>query len=322
MQKISMVIISLLFLVSYCAAEIDKTLVLEAKGIIAAGMRSTDDRIRANAVEAVPASEDSKLAGEAAALLVDPSVIVKFSAAVVLGDMNQVQYKENLTKLTNDKDLNVVLASSYALCKMGDEQYYKKILAIAENEQKNQTATANAAMLLGKLGKKEALPILYKIKDDSESSNAAAFNATEAIARLGDEKIYKKIWTMLISVFSDDRYMGAQAMAALGGTKGAGALASLLDDDVNEVKIAAAGQLGTLGDKSGSEVIKKYLSGPPPQEKEVADRCNVLAAIAIGQIKDENLAGYLPKMLKNNNPLVQLAAAKSILMIANTKLPN
>jgi HEAT repeat protein len=312
------IILNLLFFVNYCAAEIDKTLVLEAKGIIAAGMRSTDERLRANAVEAVSASKDDKLIGETAALLKDQSVIVRFAAAVALADMNQTQYKDKLLDLTKERDLNLVLAGSYALCKMGDQQYYQKIAQIAETN-KNQTVIANAAMLLGKLGKKESLPILYKIKDDADSTNTAAFNATEAIAKIGDEKIYKRIWAMLISVFADDRYMGAQAMAAFGGTRGAGALATLLDDDVNEVRLAAAGQLGTLDDKSGSEVVKKYLSGPAPQEKDIADRCNVLAAIAIGQIKDENLAVYLPKMLKNNNPLVQIAAAKSILMLANAK---
>ncbi|MCE5340833.1 MAG: hypothetical protein LLF92_06860 [Planctomycetaceae bacterium] len=319
MKKIA-IIMSLLFFVNCCFAEADtKALLLEAKGIIAAGMRSTDERIRSNAVEAVSASGDSKLVGEAAALLVDPSVIVKFSAAVVIGDMNQAQYKEKLVELTKDKNLNVVLAGSYALCKMGDETYFKKITEIAENN-KDQTVKANAAMLLGKLGRKESLPILYGIKDSADSTNTAAFNATEAIARIGDEKIYKKIWAMLISVYADDRYMGAQAMTAFGGTRGAGALASLLDDDANEVRLTAAGQLGTLGDKSGSGTVKKYLSGPVPEPKEVADRCNVLAAIAIGQIGNEELASYLPKMLKNSNPFVQIAAAKSILMIDNAKM--
>ncbi len=321
MKKYVFAAISLLILNSFVFAEDDKSLVSEAKGIIAAGMRSPDERIRSNAVEAVSVSGDSKLIGEAAALLVDPSVIVKFSAAIAIGDMNQTQYKEKLVELTKDKDLNVVLAGSYALCKMGDETYFKKITEIAENS-KNQTAIANAAMLLGKLGRKESLPVLYRIKDNDDSTNAAAFNATEAIARIGDEKIYKKIWAMLISVFADDRYMGAQAMAAFGGTRGAGALASLLDDDANEVRLTAAGQLGTLGDKSGSDTIKKYLSGPVPEPKEVADRCNVLAAIAIGQIGNEDLASYLPKMLKNNSPFLQLAASKSLLMLNNTKQTN
>jgi HEAT repeat protein len=321
MKKYVFAVVSLLILNSFVFAEVDmKAAVQDAKGIIAAGMRSTDERIRSNAVEAVSVSGDSKLVGEAAALLIDPSAIVKFSAAVVIGDMNQAQYKEKLVELTKDKDLNVMLAGNYALCKMGDETCFKKITEIAENS-KDQTVRANAAMLLGKLGKKESLPLLYRIKDSEDSTNAAAFNATEAIAKMGDEKIYKKIWAMLISVFADDRYMGAQAMAAFGGTRGAGALASLLDDDVNEVRLAAAGQLGTLDDKSGSGTIKQYLSGPVPEPKEVADRCNVLAAIAIGQIKDENLAIYLPKMLKNSNPYVQLAASKSLLMLNNTKPP-
>jgi HEAT repeat protein len=314
MRKIGFLIITLGILTNYVFAEFDiKPAVKEAKKIIAAGMRSTDERVRANAVEAALVSDDTDLINDIVSLLNDQSVIVKFAAAVAVGDLNHTQSKEKLVEMTKDKNLNVVMASSYALCKMGDAQYIKKIEANAMD--KNQTIRANAAYLLGKSGKQECLPLLYKIKDSSESSNTAAFNATEAIARLGDEKIYKKIWTMLISVFADDRYMGAQAMAALGGQKGADALVSMLEDEIPEVRLTAAGQLGTLGEKTGKTVVKEYLTGPVPENKEQANRCNVMAALAIGQIGEDELAGYLPKMLKSDSPYVQLAAAKSLLML-------
>jgi HEAT repeat protein len=276
-------------------------------------LRSTDERIRANAVEIVSTTGAPELLDDVEALLDDQSIVVRFAAAVAMGDLNYSHSKLKLKEMTKDRNLNIVLASSYALCKFGDEQYYKTIDSNAMN--RNQDIRANAAMLLGKLGKKEALPTLYKIKDSTDSSNMAAFNATEAIARLGDEKIYKKIWAMLISVFADDRYMGAQAMGALGGTKGADALITLLDDEIPEVRLTAAGQLGTLKDASGAIVVKEYLTGPLPEKKEEADQCNVMAALAIGQIGSDNLKTFLPKMLKSDNPYVQLAAAQSILLL-------
>ncbi|HAL44588.1 MAG TPA: hypothetical protein DCP47_01485 [Phycisphaerales bacterium] len=314
MKKIGFLIITLGILSNFAFAEIDKQAVKEAKKIVAAGMRSTDDRVRANAVEAAFVSDDSDLINDIVSLLDDPSVVVRFSAAVALGDLNQTQSKAKLIEMTKDKNLNVVMASSYALYKMGgDAKYLKKIEENAMD--KNQTIRSNAAYLLGKTGKQECLPLLYKIKDSSESSNTAAFNATEAIARLGDEKIYKKIWTMLISVFADDRYMGAQAMAAFGGQKGADALVSMLEDEICEVRLAAAGKLGTLGEATGKTVVKEYLMGPVPEKKDEANRCNVMAALAIGEIGEDTLAGYLPKMLKSDSPYVQLAAAKSLLML-------
>ncbi|MEN6387219.1 MAG: hypothetical protein ABFD79_18725 [Phycisphaerales bacterium] len=308
---ITLTALTLLFSVNYSFSETDSALVKEAKAIIAAGLRSTDERIRANAVEAVSATGAPELIDDVEALLNDPSIVVKFASAMAMGDLNYLPSKPKLKEMTKDSNINIVLAASYALCKMGEQQYFKAIDSNALN--RNQDIRANAAMILGKLGKKESLPTLYKIKDNADSSNAAAFNATEAIARIGDEKIYKKIWTMLISVYSDDRYMGAFAMAAFGGTRGANALITLLDDEIPQVRLTAAGQLGTLDDPSGEIVVKEYLTGPAPEKKEDADRCNVIAAMAIGQIGGDKLKEYLPKMLKSDNPYVQLAAAKSIL---------
>jgi HEAT repeat protein len=313
-KNIAIIAVTLLTMVNYSFAAADLSAsVKEAKAIIAAGLRSTDERVRANAVEAVSATGTPELTDDAEALLDDPSVIVRFASAIAMGDMNYSHSKLKLKELLRDRNLNVVLASSYALSKMGEIQYSKAIDSNAMNT--NQDIRANVAMLLGKLGKKESLPLLYKIKDDPDSSNAAAFNATEAIAKIGDEKIYKKIWAMLISVYADDRYMGVQAMASFGGTRGANAIISLLDDEIPQVRLSAAGQLGVLKDPSGAIVVKEYLTGPLPEKKEDADRCNVIAALAIGQIGSDDLKVFLPKMLKNENPYVQLAAAKSILTL-------
>lgn len=313
MKKYSIVII-LLLITNYVLADTDiKAYVKEAKAIVAAGVRSTDERIRANAIESISGSSRMDMVKEIVALLNDPSPMVRFAAASALGDLNYVQAKDKLKEMTKDPDLNVAMASCYALCKMGEDSYYKKIEDTAGI--KNQTYMANAAMLLGKLGKKEALPILYKIKDSPDSLNAAAFNATEAIARIGDERIYKKIWTMLISVYADDRYMGAHAMAAYGGSRGTNALITLLDDEIPEVRLTVAEQLAILGDNTGKVVVKEYFTAPALEDKNAVERCNAIAAIAIGQIADPEMYSHLAKLLKNESPIVQLAAAKSILML-------
>jgi HEAT repeat protein len=183
-------------------------------------------------------------------------------------------------------------------------------------EANDPTVKANAAMLLGKLKSTESLAILYRLKDNEKSSDAVAFSAAEAIARIGDEKIYPKIWTMLISVYADDRCMGIRAMGALGTDKGANTILTMLDDDVPQVRLLAAEQLGALGNKSGQFVVLEYLSGSQQQEKFVAENCNVLAALGIGQIGTEKLVQYLPKLLKNESVTVQLAVAESVFILA------
>ena len=247
-------------------------------------------------------------------LLNDEVVPVRFAAAVALGDLQYEKGENQLQQVLNDPDLNVKAAAAYALCRLEEKQHLSVIEKSAQTD--DQTVKANVAMLLGKLKSTESLAILYSLKDSESSSDTVAFNATEAIARIGDEKIYPKIWTMLISVYADDRYMGTIAMGAFGGAKGANALLSMLDDEVTEVRLAAAEQLGALGDTSGQFVVLEYLGSSQQQEKTAAEKRNVLAALAIGQIGTEKLAKCLPKLLKNNSPAVQLAAAKSIFMLA------
>jgi HEAT repeat protein len=108
-------------------------------------------------------------------------------------------------------------------------------------------------------------------------------------------------------------------MGALGGDKGANTILTMLDDEVMEVRLAAAEQLGTLGDVSGQFIVLEYLAGSERREKNAVERCNVLAALAIGQIGTEKLAEYLPKLLKNDSPAVQLATAKSVFILAGRK---
>jgi HEAT repeat protein len=308
-------VLTFLFANCHCwGSETAKGLVGEAEKAVSACLKSPEGRIRANAIEAASAGEKSVFLPKIIELLKDDIMPVRFAAAVVLGDLQCEKAENQLRQLLNDPDLNVKIAAAYALCKLGEKRHLAIIQKAADVN--DQTVKANSAMLLGKLKSTESLAILYRLKDSEKSSDAVAFNATEAIARIGDEKIYSKIWTMLISIYADDRCMGIYAMGALGGSKGIDTILTMLDDDVPQVRLVAAEQLGALGDKSGQFVVLEYLAGSGKQEKIEADRCNILAALAIGRIGTEKLAEYLPKLLKSDSPAVRLAAAKSIFILA------
>ncbi|PKL47443.1 MAG: hypothetical protein CVV39_05755 [Planctomycetes bacterium HGW-Planctomycetes-1] len=319
MNKICYIlVITILMTSSYCAgSEAVKSLVPDAEKIVLNGLKSPDGRIRANAVEVVASGQKIEMMPKVAELLNDADMPVRFAAAVAIGDMQYKPSEKKLVQLLKDSDLNVVIAAAYALCKMSNPDYLKMIESAAGTD--DQTVKANAAMLLGKLKSKRSLRLLYSLKDNPDASNIVAFNAVEAIARIGDEKIYSKIWTMLISVYADDRYFGSHAMGALGGIKGANAIITLLDDDVVEVRLAAAKELGMLGDNSGQIVVLEYLNSPESADKDTIDRRNTLAALAIGQIGTEALTAHLPKLLKNDSQFVRLAAAKSVFILAKGK---
>jgi len=180
----------------------------------------------------------------------------------------------------------------------------------------DQTVRANAALLLGKSANKEALTFLYWTLRRDDSSDKVVLQAAESIARLGDEQIYPKLWTRLISAYADDRMIGISAMGALGTPQAKDAIATMLEDPVPEVRLAAAEHLGRLGDPAGASVVLEVLQKHLPGETDArsAERMKVLTTLAIGEIRTESLTRHLPDLLKAPSKRVRIAAAKAVLL--------
>jgi HEAT repeat protein len=162
---------------------------------------------------------------------------------------------------------------------------------------------------------------LYWVLQRKDSSDKVRFNAVEAIASLGDERILPKVWAIVYSGYADDRIAGIRALGALKTVKAKDVLITKLDDEILEVRLAAAGQLGRLNDPIGEpevlEVFEKNLAASP--EKKDVERVKVLAAIAIGQIGTENLKKFLPQLIKDESKPVRIAAAKAVLQSTTQK---
>jgi HEAT repeat protein len=149
----------------------------------------------------------------------------------------------------------------------------------------------------------------------SDSTDKVVLQAAEAIAMLKDQRIYSKLWTRLISAYADDRVVGIQAMGALGTPEARNALTTMLNDPVAEIQLAAAEQLGRLGDPTGEPQVLRILTknlaaDMAPQDQE---RIKVLAAMAIGEIATPGLMRHLPPLLRDPSKVVRLGAAKAVL---------
>jgi len=296
-----------------------KKLKSQALEIIQQALSDTDPRIRSNASEIVAETNQVRLMPKVEKLLKDDYVPVRFSAAVAIGDAQYKLAQDSIIKLLNDPDINIQIASAYAMIRLGnkDASYEKQISDALTN--KDQTIRANATAILGKLGNKDNLPKLYWTLKDTDSLDMVRFQALESIAMLGDEEIIAKIWPTVISSFNDDRVVGIRALGLLGTEKAKEILITKLDDDVLEVRLAAAAQLGKLNDTTGEaevlEVFEKNLtSGLPKPEQESV---NFFAALAIGEIATGPLIQNLPAFLQNDSKLVRLAAAKAVLQCEN-----
>jgi len=309
-----------------------------ASRIIEDGLSDEDPQVKVKAIEVVAETQpfdrlrvvsgvepQKKLMPRVQQLLKDDFVPVRFAAAAAVGDMQYAPAKSTVEQLLKARDENTRIAAAYAMYKLGSLEKLEIIRkAIAS---KDATIRANATVLLGKSGDKESLKQLYWVMTDSNSDDKTRFQAAEAIARLGDEKIIKKLWTMVISTYADDRMMGLNAMGALGTATAKDILITKLDDEVLEVRLTAAEQLGRLGDGSGeAEVISVFSSATGTKaaataglDKRDMERVKVLAALAIGQIGTKPVTRYLPQLLQNESKFVRIAAAKAVFQCATRK---
>ena len=289
----------------------------EATKIILEGLSSRNPQVRVNAIEMAAATNNQQFMAGVQRLTKDELVLIRFAAAVAIGDAKYSAAKNDVSQLLKDRDENVRLAADYAIVMLGGPKSYARQIraALTGNDQQIR---ANAAFLLGKIGDKDVLPLLYKLIQDEASDDKVRLNAIEAIARLGDEKIYKKLLATLISAYADDRVFGIRAMGALGTSQAKDSLFTMLKDDVPEVRLMAAEQLGYLGDSAGEKVVVNALTHDvsAATDQEAKAQIQTLAAMAIGQIRTPPLKKFLPELLKSDSPFARIAAAKAVFQCA------
>ncbi len=286
----------------------------EAVGVITAALDDRSPQVRANAIEAVAATGRMELMPKVSVLLKDNYVPVRFAAFCAVGDVKYRGATDTLRLLLGaDPDENCRLAAAYALTELGARDCMKTL--VDATKSRDMTVRANAVVLLGKSGDKRVLEVVYAAKDAEDSDMAVRIQAAEAIARLGDQRIYPKLWTLLISKYTEDRIIGIRAMGAMGTEEGKNAIVTMLDDEVVEVRLAAAGQLGSLGETIGEpEVLDVFRNNlAAGMSKQESERVRTLTAFAIGAMRSEALGGYLGGLLKDNSEAVRLAAAQAVL---------
>ncbi len=296
-----------------------KHLVGQAVEILETSLADEDPVIRANAIEVIAAARQTKLMPKVQRMLKDDSILVRFAAIVAIGDTEYSLAKSDVEQLSNDSNENVRIAACYALKKLNPSRDIDTIRKAITSE--DQTVRANAVWLLGKCGGPDDLKLLYWALQNRDSGEKVRFVAVEAIATLHDERIYPKILSILQSGYNDDRVIGIKAMGALGTQNAIDAIITKLDDPVPEVRLAAAEQLGALGNKTGEpevlDVFTKNLTSGVSQDD--AERIKFRTVLAIGRICTGSLTRFLPQFLNEPSKRIRLAAAQAVLQCSVKK---
>ena len=288
-----------------------QTLKPRALIILEKGLNSKNAYLRTHSIEITVETRQKDKVPQIVKLTTDSAVPVRFAATVALGDMRCFSCENLLRKSLNDPDINVRIGAAYSLVKLKKTEYLEQIRAAAKSN--NQTVRANAALLLGKLDNRDNIPLLYETLTAEDSTDKVRMQAVESLARLGDERLYRsKLWALQISKFADDRVMGIRGMGALNTPESRNAIATMLQDDILEVRLAAAEQLARLGDNRGENHILDYFKTTPNLNN--AGMASGMAVMAIGHLKNSHLNTFLPKALDSQDPYIQLLAAQSVLV--------
>lgn len=286
----------------------------EAYKILNESLRSDNPIVRVNAIEISATTKQLNYMPNVQNMLQDRFVPVRFAAAVAIGEMQYAPALNSINQLLRDSDPNVIVAAAYAMSRLGYPEYLN-VLRESVNTVGSQTIKANSALLLGKIGDKTSIESLYKLMRAPDSSDMVSYQAAEALAMLGDTKIFETIWSMLISTYADVRITGVKAMGTLGTPQAENALLSMLNDPVVEIRVAAAEQLGKMNNKKGKNVVlevfkkKLYLN----LDQQSRERILTLTSLAIGEIGTKDLTKFLPDLMKSESPFIRLAAAKAVL---------
>lgn len=288
---------------------------VEAYKILEDGLADPEAVVRTHAIEAVAATRRMRLMPTVQRLLQDQTMPVRFAAAVAIGDLEYYIAKNSVSRALRDPDHNVVVAASYAMGRLGDPEYYEVIRKALFSS--DLTVRANAAFLLGRTGDKRAIELLKQVQQDKGSDDKVRYQALEARAELGDATVLKRLWGMVYG-YAEDRMIGVRAMGALGGSQAKDILVTKLDDELLEVRLAAAEQLGKLRDSSGEpevlDVFEKDLTAG--LEEGALERTNMLTAMAIGRLCTPALTERLPGLMKNKSKSVRIAAARAVFLCA------
>ena len=285
----------------------------KAAAVVRSGLESTDAVIRTHAIEVVATTQNREMAPYLLKCTKDSSVMVRFAAIVAIGDMQCVGYENTIGTLLTDANANVRMAAAYTLAKLNQPNQTETIRVNALSS--DQTVRANALLLLGKLGSRQDLPLLYDVMQMKDSTEKVRMQAVESIARLRDNDIYRtKLWALLISAYLDDRIIGIRGMGALGTDEAVNAILTMLDDEAPEVRLAAAAELARLGNPAGTPQVLTYFQAAPTLNK--ANLANTMAISAIGFLKSDTLNGYLPEMLNSPDNVIRMLAARSVLLQA------
>lgn len=293
-----------------------------AIGLLDELSQHADPQIRGNALEGLLDAPGRSQAALARALQ-DQSPGVRAIALMGIGRARRAELARQAVGLLGETSPYVRVSAAYALAANGDTSGMGEI-ARALLHAEDPLLRSHAAMVLGELGNRSALPLLREAIGKPMTMAPAGqvrlmtLQMSEAMVKLGDVDQVQPIRAALYPARSDDLEATALAAGILGNVRDHGSIDQLvlltarLDQQGKpmpaEVRLSAAYALAKLGRRQGDFIARAYLTDP-------SGPIRGQAALLLGEIGRGEFLGDLEPMLADPDPRVRVHVATAIVRL-------
>lgn len=314
-----------------------------------AGLHS-QARIRLAAIEAAEFAPDAAL-DLARNGLADENPAVRFAALVTVGKLKLTGLSQAALDLMRDENESVRAAAIFAAKRTGRDVDLSPLGRMLASGR--ASSRANAAMLVGMLGDRQATEMLQDMAAQPMPRVSPAertwvrLQFAEAMIRLDPDnaEVLGTIRAAMYSNLNDVRVLSMQILGDVGDRSVRAGLAHIIKrSNPIQVKIAAAQALVRMGDPQGGKLLidastyrtprlRKDLGdylreidgaspegqaiqailADPKRQAQSAAEVRAQAARALGYMDSNASAKRLSKLLDDPDPVVQVAAAAALL---------
>ena len=289
----------------------------EAVAQVLASSESEQPFLRANAVETAeylsPTHPVEPLIRRG---LNDSHPSVRFAALVIVEKLKLCDMEPMVRQLSADASQSVRVATLFALhaCRK-DVDLSSITRALASS---NPTSRSNAAMLLGHLGNRSAVPMLKDLakkpmpRARSVDQALVRIQIAEAIVKLGDDSALNAIRAGAYSQFDEVRVLAVTMLGQLRDRRMEKAIAHMLLPPPIELQVAAATSLVQLGHKDGLPIVLQAT-------KSDLVTVRAQAALALAYFPYKSSAQAILRLCRDPEEQVRLSAAAAVLRATATQ---
>jgi HEAT repeat protein len=296
-----------------------ETVRLRAMNILSEALESKDPFIRANAIESMKYAPRKDLSYAVRIGLGDENRGVRFVSAMLIGESKLCDDALLLQPLMLDQSESVQAAALYSLYRCGEKVNLNPLVKMLNSG--DPELRGNAALVLGRMDNPSAIALLHAASHDVMDGilpirrRLIKLQFSEALVLLGEREELQVIRAAVFSSVSEAEVtaLACQILGRLHDMTALPTLESLASDTTNrqpdEVQLVAATAVAEMAPaRMPTELVLSYTSS---QEPYLRAQC----AVALGTQGNQLNLGPLALLLKDRDPLVQIAAAGAVLRI-------